>query len=489
MAYEVTMPKLSDSMESGTVVEWKKSVGDKVDEGEVLAEIESDKATMELENYRSGYLVDIRKQNGEEADVGEVIAMIGKEPPAEGGKEKEEEEEEKKEEEEEEKGKEGEEEEGEKEEKPAQGEAKKESKPSETPPEEMEGYPGAEKGEEKKKEEKEKEEKTKEEKPGFKVPPAERGRIVVSPYAKHLAMLRGVDLGEIAGSGPGGRITAEDVEGARADRGPSESAEEPVGEKKGKAEPSGAEIEKSQKAGKIDVPDSLPEIKPGEEQADVERPSNYYLSMVAHVTAAKHHIPHFYVEGAADVGALMKAKANIPKDKHITVGHLVTKAVVDAIKAVPEINRSYDRERLIKWKHINIGLAVATEKGLASVAVHDADTMDYAELARATDDVVERARSGKLKPEDRKGATFTVSNLGMYNITSFSAIIDPPASSILAVARAQDAPIVRDGSLTFSKMLRLVLSCDHRAIDGVTAARFMDALVEILEDPGRMGLE
>ncbi len=526
MAYEITMPKLSDSMETGTVVEWKKQPGDEISQGEVIAEIESDKATMELEAFREGYLSDIKVPDGDEAAVGDVIGLIDDEPPKggkakSGGKDEKEKSADKEESEDKSSDESEQDEKKQKEEKKDQAKEEKAeekedaSEGEDTSPEggDMEDYPGAgeeedgeekeDKGEKKKQEGKEEDAgkkdtsekekpKPKPEKPGDKKKLVKRqepgsgirdveadyGGVKASPYARHLALQRGIDLSDIDGTGPGGRVLARDVEQATKEAKPGKDVDSE------QAAPS-----QPKKQGTIEAPEGLPEIKADDDEAEIERPSNYWLSMVSHVAASKHYIPHFYMTAAADVGKLMKAKADIPKEKHITVGHLVTKAVVDAIAEAPEVNVSFDREKLYRWKSINIGIAVETEKGLASVTIPGADDMDYLELARATDEVVERARSGKLKKQDRSRATFTVSNLGMFNIQSFTAIIDPPASCILAVARAQDAPVVRDGALTFTKMMHMTLSADHRPVDGAGAAKFMAKLVEVLEDPGQLGLE
>jgi pyruvate dehydrogenase E2 component (dihydrolipoamide acetyltransferase) len=436
--YEVTMPKLSDSMETGKIVAWQVKEGDKVSEGDILAEVESDKAVMELECFQAGVLKSIVRGDDSEVAVGETIALIdagGKaaapaateapEPPAApeapeapAGRE-----------------------EPEARTEPAVSEA------PETPPAARRAPPPAAPAPPK----------------APAPPPPAAGRVLppagdrarVSPYARALAAERGIDVETLAGTGPGGRIVARDVERVAGAAPAARVAPSPDEE--------------------------LPPLKPRPEEADVEDAPFRLKTQARLVTASKHVVPHFYMAGSVDAGALLARKAEAKAQCGATVTHLILEAVVDTIRRHPNVNRSYDRGKVIRWKTINLGLAVDTDDGLTVAVLHDAGALALPELVARANGLVEKARAGKLSAAERRYPTFTVSNLGMLGVESFVPIINPPAALILGVSAALDRVVVRDGLMRVARVMNLSLSCDHRIVDGAAAARFLQDLKARLE--------
>jgi pyruvate dehydrogenase E2 component (dihydrolipoamide acetyltransferase) len=434
--YEVTMPKLSDSMEEGKIIEWKVKEGDQVREGDVLAEVESDKAVMELECFRDGTMAEIRYEDEAEVTVGEVIALIrlaGEEAEA------------------------------------------PEKEPEEVPPkEEAEEAPEAE-AEQKEEEEEEAgppEEEAEEAPAEEAAPVAEEGeRVRVSPYARKLAEERGVDVSRLEGSGPGGRIIARDVEEA-AEGAPPAEAEREEPETAAPARPAADE--------------ELPPIEVAEGEAEVEDAPFRLKTQARRVMASQHVIPHFYVTRGADVTELLARKDGLKEQYGATVTHLVMLACVKALKEHPDVNRSYDRGRIIKWNGIHLGLAVDTDEGLTVAVVRNAGDLSLGQLVERTGELVERARAGKLSAEDRRHPTLTITNLGMFDVEHFEPIINPPSAVTLAVASALPAPLARGDAIYVGRLMKLTAACDHRIIDGATAARFLGELRGLLEDPDRL---
>jgi pyruvate dehydrogenase E2 component (dihydrolipoamide acetyltransferase) len=463
--YDITMPKLSDSMETGQIVTWRVREGEEVREGDVLAEIESDKAVMELECFHDGTLVEVLRGDGDEAAVGEVIARIAakgeeatetgatKEAPAKKIKPPKK--------------------------KPEKGESPPKKKPDREPEKKRPEKPPPPKGDA--------------EKPD-KGPAGrtEARRLAPSPYARKVAQELGVDLASVTGTGPGGRIYARDVEAAakptHKTTQPRES--EPQAGKPGPAprpdERAEAPARPEARTAAPSPDEELPEVvvRPGE--ASVE-PAPFRLRTIArHVTASKHVIPHFYITRAADVTAVLERRAEL-KEKHgMTLTHVVMLACIKALRAHPDVNRSYDRGRVIRWSGIHVGLAVATDAGLTVAVLRDAQDVPAGQLAARADALVRRAREGKLSAEERRYPTFTLSNLGMFDVENFQPVIHPPGAMTLAVASAREAPVVRDGKVAVGRRMNLTLSCDHRIVDGVQAARFLHDLAALLEDPGAL---
>ena len=463
--YDVTMPKLSDSMEVGKIIEWKVKAGDAVHEGDILAEIESDKAAMGLECFRDGVIAQILQGDGAEVAVGALIARIAAtgEAPAERGEGRGARDEEGREEVERERVERGAKEE--KAEAPAAAPA--------TPPSTAVPSPLAP--------------------PASPPRPPASGRLAVSPLARKLAQEHGIDLATIQGSGPGGRIVAADVETALK-RGEARGAR---GEgKTEKQKPSGpvpptsplrprpsGPVPPASGLIKPSADEELPPIEVTPEEADVEEAPFRLKTQARRVTASKHVIPHFYITRGVEVTALFDRKDELKARFGASVTHLIMLAVLKALAQHPEVNRSYDRGKIITWKNVNLGLAVDTESGLTVAVLHHAQGLSLKELVERMGPLVERARTGKLAVEERQHATFTISNLGMFDVEHFQPIVNPPSAITLAVASALPTPVVRQGGLAIGKVMRLTLSCDHRIVDGATAARFLKDLKALLEAP------
>ena len=479
--YEVTMPKLSDSMQVGKIIAWHVAEGDTVATGDVLAEVESDKAAMELECFVDGTVAKIIHGADEETPVGHVIAVIAEESdePAEAA---------------------------------AAAEPAREEKPAPPPPAEEKAEP---------KPETPAAEPPPTPKPAPAPAPAAQGRFAVSPYAKKLAEEKGVDLSAIQGSGPGGRIVAADVEAAAAGKAPTAPAPAPAPAAAAAGEAAAEPLARTL-AAKLDIPlaaltgtglggrvtvddvlkelqrqeeeqgehlpppspdEELPPIEVREGEADVEDASFRHKTQVRIVSASKHVIPHFYITRGADVTALLARKAELKEKYGATVTHLIILACIQALKQNPKVNRSYDRGRIIRWRGIHVGLAIDTEGGLTVAVLRDAQGLSLKDVVERTVALVEKARGGKLSADERRHPGITVSNLGMFDVEHFQPIINPPSSITLGVSSALDAPIASHGGIRVGKLLKLTVSCDHRIIDGVIAATFLQSLKTLLEDP------
>jgi pyruvate dehydrogenase E2 component (dihydrolipoamide acetyltransferase) len=397
------MPKLSDTMEEGTIVEWKKKSGDAVKAGDVLAEVESDKATFDLAAEEDGVLTVIVDQ-GVPAKIGAPIARIGE-----------------------------------------AGEAAP-AKPEPAP--------------------KPKEKPAKAEKPAPREEPSD-GRqdgaaattteVKASPLAKRLAAEMGVDLESLKGSGPEGRIVKEDVLAAAPGK-PASMQRRP--------QPSVA-------AG----PDET--IEPNRMQATIAR----------RMVEAKSTIPEFQVtvEARVDLAVSMRQqlKDSVPGAEKVTMTDFLVRACALALRKFPEVNSSWVDGRFQRKRAINIGLAVAPAEGMGLLVpvVHDADQKDLVQISIESRQVIERARSGRPHEGDLSGASFSISNLGMYGVDEFVAIINPPEAAILAVGAIKDVPVVADGRIVPGKVMRMTLSVDHRVFYGATAAQFMAEVKRLIENP------
>jgi len=472
--YEITMPRLSDSMEVGKIIQWKVKPGDPVREGQVIADIESDKAVMELECFHDGRMAQIIRGDGDEVPVGEVIARIAAPgegvavPPAA---------------------------------KEAQASPVSAAPPAAPPPQQAPAAAPAAPA------------------------PLREGRIAISPYAKKLAESRGIDYTRIQGTGPRGRIMAEDVEQAAralAQAQPPQVVPAPVTAAAHPAAPA-ADMEplaaalakrfhlepsalrgtgpgglivvedvlavlcvRPQPAARPPADEELPALEVSEEEAEVEEAPFRLKTQARRVTAAKHVIPHFYVTMGADVTRLLEKRAELKEKLGATVTHLVMLACLRALRRHPQINRTWDRGRIIRWKHVNLGLAVETEQGLTVAVLPQAEDLPLDQIVARTVALAERARQGRLAPDDRRHPTFVISNLGMYGVEAFEAILNPPASVTLAVASALAAPVVRGGGIYVGTVMRLTASCDHRIIDGAAAAKFLRDLKALLENPEKL---
>jgi pyruvate dehydrogenase E2 component (dihydrolipoamide acetyltransferase) len=437
---EVFMPRLSDTMQEGTVSVWNKAVGDQVNKGDILAEIETDKATMELEAYDAGVLEQILVQPGSTVPIGEIIAIIGdgsgssvKKPatpapaaatPA-----------------------------------PASVEAAPAAAaPSATPTAPPAAAPPA----------------AAPAAGGGGVAPAapvngSAGPVKASPLARAIARDAGLDLATVTGSGPGGRIVRADVNNAVAAlaKGPRVSA--PI------------------------APAAAP-VATGAD--DVEIPLNNIRKITARrLVESKQQVPHFYLTRTIDAQALVEARARInagltalasgqaQEPVKISVNDLIVKATASALRAHPDMNVSFAGDKLIRHGRVHIGLAVSLDDGLIVPVIRDTDTLTVSQISVQTKELATRARAGKLTPPEFTGGTFSISNLGMFGIDEFAAVINPPEAAILAVGVAKEEAVVRDGQIVVRHTMRVTLSIDHRAVDGATGARFLATLAGLLENP------
>jgi len=416
---DINMPKLSDTMEEGTIVEWKKKSGDQVKQGEVLAEVESDKATFDLEAEADGVL-QILVDQGVPAKIGAPIARIGEAdaapPPAPKAKPKE----------------------------PVKAEEPAES----APPSEAPSAPPS----------------------AAPTPPRERGgqedgrpdgrEVKASPLARRLAEEMGVDLSAVQGSGPEGRIVKEDVLAAGGSKPRSERRR----------------------------PQPATERAPGPD-VEVIEPSRMQATIARRMAEAKSTVPEFQVtvEARVDLAVSMRQqlKDSVPGAEKVTMTDFLVRACALALRKFPEVNSSWVDGRFQRKRAVNIGLAVAPSQGMGLLVpvVHDADLKDLIQISIESRQVIERARSGRPNEGDLSGATFSISNLGMYGVDEFVAIINPPEAAILAVGAIKDVPVVEDGRIVAGKVMRMTLSVDHRVFYGATAAQFMAEVKRLIENP------
>jgi pyruvate dehydrogenase E2 component (dihydrolipoamide acetyltransferase) len=427
---EIQMPKLSDTMTEGTLVAWKKKKGDQVSAGEVLAEIETDKATMEWESPEDGTLTEIYVQEGGKVNVGDKIAFIGGE-----GEEAPKEEEKPKAKEEEKK-----------EEKPNKAEQPKEEKPKTEEKEEKKAAPSKA------------EKRAEPEKPAPTVEKTEEARVKASPVARRIAAELGVDLSTVKGTGPEGRVTETDVRAAA------------------KSKPA------------ISAPKVSAAVKAGE-SARIQL-SGMRRIIAQRLVESLGPVPHFYLNIDINAAPLMEAREELKSAGEgadaakITVNDFVLKAAVQAAVKVPRVNASFDGDAIVQYADIDLGIAVAVEEGLLTPVIRAAQDKSLREISELAKDLARRARNKRMKPEEFQGGTFTVSNLGGMGIDSFSAVINPPQGFILAVGKITKVPVVDDGEqIIVGHRMSLTMSCDHRVIDGALGAEYLKELRHLLENP------
>jgi pyruvate dehydrogenase E2 component (dihydrolipoyllysine-residue acetyltransferase) len=402
MAVDVSLPRLGQGMEAGTIVRWLKSEGDQVEKGEPLYELDTDKVTQEVEAETSGVLLKILAGEGEEIEVGKRIAVIGEQG----------------------------------EEVATEAEAEVEED------EQEEGSPGPAREEER---ERGREAAAEEE------PAAEAqlsrvdGRVKASPLARRIARERGIELTNLTGTGPEGRIVAEDVERAAAT-----PAHATVG-----AAPLEAEV----------VP--LTSIR----------------RTIARRLTKAWEAPAFQISMSADM-TRAQALRERRRDQHVTVTDVLTKLAAIALLRHRELNAQFADDELRIFPSANIGLAVATERGLIVPVLREVERKSLVQLAVERGQLVERAREAKLTQEDLEGGTFTISNLGMYGVEIFTAVLNPPQAAILAVGAIEEKPVVEEGEVVVRPVMAMTLTCDHRAVDGAKASEFLRELKTLLEEPG-----
>ena len=461
MATKVHMEALSPTMEEGQLVKWLKSEGDAVSEGDVLAEIETDKATMELVARGSGVLQNVTLKEGQTAPVGDVIAVIsgeGEEVPASDTAAAPKEET-------------AEEDAAEAEPEGARGSeasGRPEREEEETPADEETGAAASAESAEPK--EARRAEPSEEKAAGRE----ERGngrdaRVKASPLARRLAEEAGVELSSVEGTGPGGRITKRDIEAAAK----SGAAEAPA---------------KEAAAGEAGAAPGAVSGGPDSEEVPLTQMRKTIAKRLAQSIGP---IPTFYLTIECDMTRMMelRERTNRALEKEgikASINDFVIKAVAAALSAHPEVNASWGDNAIVRHHRAHVGVAVAVEDGLITPIVRDAHRKRVREIAVEVKELAGRAREKKLKPDEYTGATFSVSNLGMFGIVEFTAIINPPESGIIAVGAVEEKVVVEDGEMVVRPRMRMTLSCDHRVVYGATGAKFLQTLRQMVEDPMMM---
>ncbi|MEO8690796.1 MAG: dihydrolipoamide acetyltransferase family protein [Solirubrobacteraceae bacterium] len=466
---DVAMPRLSDSMEEGTILKWLKSDGDEVKHGEELVEIETDKANMTYEADSDGVLSIVAKE-GDTLPVGETIARLG--DGSEGGEPEEPAAEEEPPAEDDEPEEDGESEEDEQpEEEPAaeEEEPSGNGKPSETPepaPAEAQGSSGNGDGD-------------------------GDGRIKASPVAKRMAREMGVELEQLKGTGPGGRIVKADVEAA-AEGGGTTTAE---AEAPAKAEQAPVAAEAPQEEKKdVPPPVAAPEKdgKSGRGDVDHRDLTRLQQTVARRMAESKATAPDFVLNVEVDMEEAVELrkqlKAASGEQPAPSFNDFVIKASALALRDFPRANGAYRDGRFELYSRVNVGVAVAGQDALVVPTVFDADSKSLGQIARESRTVAQRVRAGAITPPELSSGTFTVSNLGMFGIKRFVAVINPPQAAILAVGALEPRPVVRDGEVVVRSIMELTLSCDHRILYGADAAEFLAKIREYLEQPLRLAL-
>jgi pyruvate dehydrogenase E2 component (dihydrolipoamide acetyltransferase) len=465
---DVAMPRLSDSMEEGTILKWLKSDGDEVKRGEELVEIETDKANMTYEADSDGTLTIVAKE-GDTLPVGEPIARLGDGSEDSGGGEAEEPADEAQDEE-------------------PSAEDEPEAAEAEAEPEEDEADASGNG----------KREEAPEPAPAQAEAPSGNGggdRIKASPVAKRMAREMGVELGELKGSGPGGRIVKADVEAAAKGGAATAEAEAPPTEEAPEQEAAAAAPEPEEEAPKKDVP--APVIS-GDKQAGRGETTEQDLTRLQKTVArrmaeSKATAPDFVLtvevdmEEAVALRKQLKAAAGDSAPAP-SFNDFVIKASALALRDFPRANGAYRDGRFELYSRVNVGVAVAGQDALVVPTVFDADSKSLGHIAREARALAERVRAGAITPPELSSGTFTVSNLGMFGIKRFVAVINPPQAAILAVGALEPRPVVRDRKVEVRSMMELTLSCDHRILYGADAAEFLAKIREYLENPLRLAL-
>ena len=420
MAEIIRMPKMSDTMEEGVIASWLKKVGDEIKSGDILAEVETDKATMELESYDDGTLLHIGVKDGDSVPVDGIIAIIG------------------------EKGEDVNEILKDVDSDSSEVEEIKEIKEESTPIEKVEEI-------------KDDNKEIVITEPTKIVSELKDERIKASPLAKKLANEKGIDISNISGSGDGGRIIRKDIENYK---NVSTSSNEPI-----------KEI-------------TLPKIH--SEESFEELPVTQMRKTISkRLAESKFSAPHFYLTMEVDMDNCIEGrkKINESSDIKISFNDIILKACAVALRKHPMVNSSFLTDKIRINHHVHIGVAVAVDEGLLVPVVRFADNKSLSHISAEVKSLAKRAKEKQLQPSDWEGNTFTISNLGMFGISEFTAIINPNDSCILAVGGIKNTPVVKKGEVVPGNIMKLTLSCDHRLVDGATGAAFLQTLKELIEDP------
>ena len=402
MATSVVMPQMGYDMQEGTLVRWLKQEGEEIARGEAIAEIETDKAVIEMEAYASGVVLKTVAAEGSTVPVGETIAFIGS--PGE----------------------------------PVPEVAAPAAPVAEPAPEPEQAA----------------------ETPEPAAAPA-TGAVRASPVARRLAQEKGIDLAQVTGTGPNGRITKEDVE---AHESAAAAAPAPAAEAPAPVEPA-----------------------PRGQQGELVPLTRMRQAIARRTAQSKREVPHFYVSAGVDMTAAMALRSQINEalagEARVSVNDLIVKACALTLAKYPAFNASFEGNNLRMNPAINVSIAVAVEYGLLVVSLGDCRGRTLVDISKAARGAVERAQSGVLREDDYTGGTFSISNMGMFDVDSFSAIIYPPQSAVIAVGTVRQQPVVRDGEIKIAQMMQATLSTDHRVADGAQAAEFLVEVKRVLENP------
>lgn len=430
----VLMPRLSDTMTEGVIASWQKNVGDSVKKGEVLAEIETDKATMDLESYKNGTLLYQGAKPGEKIAVNDLLCIIG-EPglnideivaAGQGG-----------------------------------SFASEQEEPQESASTEQQASSASESQPE----------------------VVNEGRIIASPLAKKLAAEKGIDLKYVKGSGDNGRIVKQDIDNYQPQQAEAKaSAPAQATQAQGTPEQSKATEQKAAQ------PAARQQSAAGQESFDEAPVSQMRKTIARRLAESKFSAPHFYLTMSIDMDRAVetRTKLNELSPVKISFNDMVLKATAVALKQHPKINSSWLGDKIRTNYHVNIGVAVAVDEGLLVPVVRFADSKSLSQIAAEVKQFAQKAKDKKLQPSDWEGSTFTISNLGMFGIDEFTAIINPPDACILAIGGISQVPVVKNGLVVPGNIMKVTLSCDHRVVDGASGAAFLQTLKSLLEEPLRM---
>lgn len=437
MPINIEMPKLSDTMTEGTLLKWNKKVGDEIEIGDIIAEVETDKATMEMEAFDEGTLSEILVEEGAKAPVGSVIGVILEEGESAGT--------------------------------PAATPAAVTPEPAATPAPVAAPVaapaPVATSGP---------------------IVNASGDRVNVSPLARKIAEAKGIDLTTIQGSGPGGRIVKADVGGSEGVNIPAPAATpSPVTPKA--VTPAAAPPAAAPAAA---APAAIqPTVGTGDKTVAL---SSMRKIIADRLLTSKTTIPHFYLHLEADVAPLMtlrkqvNAQAEQTHGNKYSVNDFVIKAVINAAQAVPAVNASFNGDSIVEFEKVGVSVAIAVDDGLVTPVIKDATSKSMLQISKEVKEMAGRAREGKLMPNEFDGGTITISNLGAWGIESFDAIVNPPQAVILSIGAIVEKPVVKDGQIVAGVRMNIGVSCDHRVVDGAVAAQFINEVKKLIENPALM---
>ncbi len=406
MATMMLMPKLSDTMDEGVILKWRKREGESIKQGDILADIQSDKADMEQEAYDGGVIRKLFVNEGEGVKVGAPLAIIGTADED------------------------------------ISGLLGSTAGAASAPAGAVAHAPGAAS--------------VPASPPPADVPAPDHGRVKISPLAKKIAEGKNIDVSLVPGSGPGGRIVKRDIESFAA----------PV------SAPAGA-------------------VRAAVTGQTKEIPLTLMRKTIAkRLVESKVTAPHFYLTVEADMkpAIAFRTSLNAAGDVKISFNDIIVKAAALSLRRHPEVNATFTPEKIIQYGAVHVGVAVAVDDGLITPVIRNTDSKGLAEIAAETKELAGRARGKKLKPEEFTGGTFTISNLGMYDVDNFAAIINPPEGAILAIGSIRETPVVENGAIVVGNRMKMTLSCDHRVVDGAAGARFMQTMKKILEHPAMLAL-